>query len=283
MEIQPPSFFDKVKGFFTNRYTDVADVHQPENQDERRKTMTLATTELQVIDESARTLDIALIQFRKGLEAFQIKKDIILKERDKLLQQLKALEPQPLKSSKEEEKTEIAEQTEAAVAPAAAETEPITSSSDGQIFNEIELSPKVQAARQDDGVGTGLTPSDSSPAPEKSQEDIKKEKEAKLKVFLYHNLYKVIPSLIETIERRIEDYEDEIFSLESKKFELTQKKRELEMIFHDTNPVQQVEIVGGPDASNAAQMNDMEDGVNVLQMKDIHITEKEAIEPKTAN
>jgi len=65
----------KVKEFFSERYnTTIPQVNTIDYKNELTKCFALAEDELKIIQESAKSVEIALAKFRKGLEAFQQKK-----------------------------------------------------------------------------------------------------------------------------------------------------------------------------------------------------------------
>jgi len=99
----------KVKEFFSERYnTTIPQVNTVEYKDERIKCFALAEDELKIIGESAKFLEIALAKFRKGLEAFQQKKEIILAQQKNFIVELEALdkETDTNEANEQEEKKE---------------------------------------------------------------------------------------------------------------------------------------------------------------------------------
>jgi len=190
------SFTQRIKAYFHTRYTAVPAIFEPENQDERQRTILATSDQIKIASDTENDLDIAIAQFRKGLEAFEERRKFILSEKEKLLKALKDLDEE--KKLSESQIYDI--EGDSAL------------SSDGTSIRERSLS--------------------------KSEEEIKKEeKESKLRIILYHNLYTEIPNLIKTIEKNIYNYIEEIHNLEKKKNEITRTRRELQQSVNESNQV----------------------------------------------
>lgn len=84
--------FQKMVSFFSNRYNSTPELHLEENQEQKKQTVVLAADEIKLINQTEKSLELAISQFRKGLEAFNEKKKAIISEKENLQRQLTELE-----------------------------------------------------------------------------------------------------------------------------------------------------------------------------------------------